>query len=122
MDKNGKRHINTILEEHYVVISEPEEFYLAHFCPVDGKGKTIAHNLFNVIMDTDLQENLLVVGSDGTAVMTGANKGCIKTLEELLSRLLQWIICLLHCNELPLRHVFMFVDGTTKCPDSFSKG
>ena len=119
-DDNGKRHINTILEEHYVVVGEPEEFYLAHFSPVNGKGKTIASNLFDIIKNTALQEKLLVVGSDGTAVMTGAHKGCIRTLEELLKRPLQWVICLLHCNELPLRHVFMFLDGTTKSPDSFS--
>ena len=118
-DGNSKRHINTILEEHYVVVGEPEEFYLAHFSPVNGKGKTIASNLFDIIKNTALQEKLLVVGSDGTAVMTGAHKGCIRTLEELLKRPLQWVICLLHCNELPIRHVFMFLDGTTKSPDSF---
>ena len=105
-DDNGKRHINTILEEHYVVVGGPEELYLAHFSPVNGKGKTIVSNLFNIIKDTALQEKMLVVGSDCTAVMTGAHKRCIRTLEEFLRRPLQWVICLLHCNELPLRHVF----------------
>ena len=119
-DDNGKRHINTILEEHYVVVGGPEELYLAHFSPVNGKGKTIVSNLFNIIKDTALQEKMLVVGSDCTAVMTGAHKRCIRTLEEFLRRPLQWVICLLHCNELPLRHVFMFVDGTTKSPDTGS--
>ena len=28
---------------------------------------------------------------------------------------------LLHCNELPLKHVFSELDGTTKSPSSFSK-
>jgi hypothetical protein len=33
---------------------------------------------------------------------------------------LQWDICILHLNELPLRHIFMKIDGTTKGPDKFS--
>ena len=33
---------------------------------------------------------------------------------------MQWTICLLHSNELPLRHVFTTLDGTTKSPDAFS--
>ena len=32
----------------------------------------------------------------------------------------QWSICLLHCNKLPLRHVFQALDGTTSSLDSFS--
>ena len=30
------------------------------------------------------------------------------------------VICLLHLNELPLRHVFQNLDGVTSGPDSFS--
>ena len=33
---------------------------------------------------------------------------------------LQWDICLLHLNELPLWQIFMKIDGTTKGPDKFS--
>ena len=29
-------------------------------------------------------------------------------------------MCLLRCSELPLRHVFQELDGTTSSPDSFS--
>ena len=52
--------------------------------------------------------------------MTGCNNGAIRCMEEILSRPLQWAICLLHLNELPLRHIFLRLDGTTKSPDSFS--
>ena len=44
----------------------------------------------------------------------------IASLEALLQRPLQLVICLLHCNELPLRHVFKALDGTTKSTDSFA--
>ena len=41
-------------------------------------------------------------------------------VEKLLGRPVQWIICLLHVNELPLRHLFLHLDGTTTGPNSFS--
>ena len=40
--------------------------------------------------------------------------------QELLGRAFQWAICMLHCIELPLRHVFKELDGVTKSPDTFS--
>ena len=52
--------------------------------------------------------------------MTGKHHGSIATLEELLQRPLQWAICLLHTNQLPLRHVFKHLDGVSASPDSFS--
>ena len=52
--------------------------------------------------------------------MTGKFNGCIRKLEELLYKPLQWVICLLHTNELPLRHVFTMLDGTTNSPDTFA--
>ena len=54
-----------------------------------------------------------------TAVMTGKNKGFIASLETLIGIPLQWVICFLHLNELPLRHVFQNLDGITSEPDSF---
>ena len=67
-----------------------------------------------------MHNKLAVVGTDGTASMTGKYNGCIRSLEKLLNKPLQWVICLLHTNEPPLRHVFTMLDGTTKSPDSFS--
>ncbi|GBN35414.1 hypothetical protein AVEN_73740-1 [Araneus ventricosus] len=49
---------------------------------------------------------LCLGGSDGTVVNTGVFKGAIPELELKLHRLIQWIICLLHFNELQLRHLF----------------
>ena len=61
-----------------------------------------------------------LLGSDGTPIMIGKHLGSIATLEELLQRPLQWAICLLHTNELPLRHVFKHLDSVSASPDSFS--
>ena len=52
--------------------------------------------------------------------MTGEYNGAITKLEELLGRPLQWFICLLHCIELPLRHVFLLANGTSTASDLFS--
>ena len=61
-----------------------------------------------------------LVKADGTNVNTGHQQGAIRYLEMFLGRALQWNICLLHLNELPLRHVFIYLDGTTKSPDKFA--
>ena len=37
-----------------------------------------------------------------------------------LSRPLQWLVCLLHANELPLRHLFQTLDGATSGPVGFT--
>ena len=117
---NDKYYKSVQLEDHYTLIGEPGEYYLTHFSTEDGKGKTIAQKIFNNIVDTELHNKLAIVGTDGTASMTGKYNGCIRSLEELLNKPLQWVVCLLHTNELPLRHVFTMLDGTTKSPDSFS--
>ena len=63
--------------------------------------------------------NLNIIGCDGTAVNTGSNCGVISRMENYLERPLQYIICLLHLNELPLRHLFYAVDGRTAGPNEF---
>lgn len=41
-------------------------------------------------------------------------------LKEYVGHAIQWIICLLHTNELPLRHLFSKLDGGTSGPRSFT--
>ncbi|GBN02173.1 hypothetical protein AVEN_173484-1 [Araneus ventricosus] len=53
-----------------------------------------------------LLATLFFGGCDGTAVNTGEFNGVIRRLELKLHRPIQWIICLLHFNGLPLRHLF----------------
>ena len=52
--------------------------------------------------------------------MTGIKSGLTASLEKLLCRPLQWAICLLHLNQIPLLHVFQMLDGTTTGPQSFA--
>ncbi|GBN23640.1 hypothetical protein AVEN_53532-1 [Araneus ventricosus] len=41
-------------------------------------------------------------------------------MELILNRKLQWFVCQLHANELPLRHLFAHVDRTTTGPRSLT--
>ncbi|GBN90165.1 hypothetical protein AVEN_89842-1 [Araneus ventricosus] len=54
--------------------------------------------------------NLIFLGCEGTVFNTGVFNGVIRSLEFKLQRPIQWIICLLHFNELPLRHIFEYID------------
>ena len=71
-------------------------------------------------LSTALLRDLGLV-TDGTAVNTGYKSGAIAETERNLGKPLQWLICLKHCNELPLRHVFDDLDGGmgTSGPNSF---
>ena len=62
---------------------------------------------------------LLAVGGDSTNVNTGWKGGSIHFLEVELGRRVVWIICLLHTNELPLRHLIIELDGPTASGDKF---
>ena len=64
--------------------------------------------------------SLMAIGCDGTNVNTGAVGGVIRLLEEELGHALQWFVCLLHCNELPLRHLIQKLDGVTHGPKGYS--
>ncbi|GBN17618.1 hypothetical protein AVEN_171129-1 [Araneus ventricosus] len=50
--------------------------------------------------------NLIFLGCDGTVLNTRVFNGAISRYGLKLHRPIQWIICLLHFNELPLRHLF----------------
>ena len=50
---------------------------------------------------------------------TGPDRGAMALTEKSLMRTMHWLICLLHANELPLRHWFFFHDGGTSGPESF---
>ena len=95
-------------------------FCLIHVNPEDGRGKSVAAAVYDALRGTSLDRKFVVIGSDGTASMTGANRGAIRFMEEMISWPLQWAICLLHCNKLSLRHVSVELDGSTVGPNAFS--
>ena len=56
--ENGKTYMKTVLEEHYVIVGEPEGFYFDHFSPPNGKGQTLAPHIHNANKDTGLEQKL----------------------------------------------------------------
>ena len=72
-----------------------------------------------LLRDNAIDGGWKVVGSDSTSCITGNIGGVICLLEKSLGRRLMWSICLLHTNELPLRHLFTDLNGQTTGANSF---
>lgn len=109
------------VEEHISIISEPNSEYIGHLSIDSGKAADIEKSIFEFLENKyDFRFSLAAIGCDGTAVNTGRKNGVIVLLEKHLKRPLQWFVCLLHANELPLRHLFSSIDGTTTGPNTFS--
>ena len=100
------------MEEHYVILEEPNSKYIEHISPDNGSAQAIEMITFlsQKIIST---HEIIAIGCDGTAVNTGKKNGVITKLKNNFQRPLQWIICLLHANELPLRHLIEEIDGKT---------
>ena len=64
-------------------------------------------------------DKFVAIGCDGTNVNTGRKGGIIALMEQELQKPLQWLICQLHANELPLRHLLIHLDGATSGPHAF---
>lgn len=94
---------------------------MGYLTPCSGHGEEIAKSLHNFLSQNkvDISE-LIAVGCDGTSVNTGKSKGVIACLEEKLRREVQHLVCILHTNELPLRHLLSKLDGGTTGPKTFS--
>ena len=64
--------------------------------------------------------HVLVLGCDGMVVNTGVHNRVLRCLELKIGRSVQWAICQLHFNELPLRHLFESLDDPISGPSSYT--
>ncbi|CAH2098548.1 unnamed protein product [Euphydryas editha] len=118
--KGTKRSRMIVQEEHITIIKEPGYLYVGYVVPESGTSKNIEKAIYSFLATENMSlESLMAVGCDDTNINTGKVGGVIYLLKRRLSRPLQWIICLLHANELPLRHLFTYLDGPTAGPKSF---
>ena len=119
--KVEKKKVGT--EEHLTYTVEPPGDYLTHTTipPGKGTGRDLANDFVDVLAENESTKTLEAIVADGTAVNTGWKDGFIGHVERDLSARLLWLICMLHGNELPFRHLFCFCDGGlgTSGPDSF---
>jgi len=64
--------------------------------------------------------SLKAVGCDGESKNTGWQAGAIKHLEDRIRQPVHWLICMLHCNELPFKNLFYYLDGKTRSHNEYS--
>ena len=108
-----------VKQEHTVIISEPGGEYLGHVTTNDKKARTICEALVDFLSSRDAIPDVQVIGADSTVTNTGANAGIIRRFEDERGSRVHWSICLLHTNELPLRHLIEKLDGETSGHNSF---
>src|SRR6218665_2185976 len=117
---DNKYHRKTLAAEHISIVAEPGSSYFSHTTPQSGSSKDITESLVASLKELNAKtQNIKVVGCDGTNVNTGHTAGVIRRLEESFEHLVQWLVCLLHANDLPLRHLFEALDGATTGPRGF---
>ena len=119
VDEDGEEFARTLSEEHYT-LTDPHN-YLTHLTPVEGTG---AQGTADVVLDyfkeVDQVENVKVLGGDSTNSMTGWEGGAIHLIEVGKGEKVLWDICLLHTNELPLRHLMKDQGMETSGKNSFT--
>ena len=124
-DQDGILHRRIVKEEHITITAEPEGKYLSHFTPEEPTypekpALKEAEGLYNLLHNIGAIESCLVLGGDSTASYTGNKGGSICHLEKLLNHKCHWNICMIHTNELPVRHLIQKLDGPTTSNTGFS--
>ena len=110
-----------MVEEHISLVSEPGSKYIGHVTSSSGSAVDICSSILSYLHENgyDLSK-IKVIGADGASVNTGHIGGVNTLIEKHLGHSLQWQICLLHFNDLPLRHLVTHLDGSTTVPALFS--
>ena len=80
----------------------------------------IALGVYNWMVEHGVNKSVLVLGGDSTNKMSGKSGRSVTWVEKLPGRKTFWVICCLHTNELPLRHLIESLDGKTTSKDGFS--
>ena len=86
----------------------------------DKPAKRGAKAIYQLLKEKGVSQNCIVLGGDSTASNIGWKGGTMAHLEKLLGHKCFWAICMLHTNELPLRHLVEKVDGPTTSKSGFS--
>ena len=115
-EETNRRYPSEISEEHYTVTWEPSGKYLFHFSPEKPSekqkpAKMIASGIYYWFDERDATEELVMIRGDSTSTITGSKGEAIHYLEVMLGRKCHWLICLIHINELPLKHLISSLDG-----------
>ena len=119
--KLRRNHILVFVLKNITLVREPNSHYLGHLTPASGTAKDIHSSIVKFLLTAEIEtDGLVVIGCDGTNVNTGSLGGVIRLTEIQLGRPVHWFICMLHSNELPLRHLIQKLDDGTQGPNVFS--
>lgn len=115
-EDTGRYHPRVIQEEHYSVTWEPQGKYLCHFTPhKPGVGEKpaemIAKGVYEWLCEREAVADLVLIRGDSTSTNTGCWGGAIVYLEKMVGHKCHWLVCWIHINELPLRHLIEKLDG-----------
>ena len=122
--ETGRHHRTLINENHISVTAEPDGVYVHHFTPPPKTrqakpAKQAATALHSWLVSQGVDEHLECIGCDTTSEMSGHKGGIVTLTEELLGRRVFRVLCWLHLNELPLRHLMEALDGGTNSKDGW---
>jgi len=120
-DRVGEKHYTSRkTEEHVTIVSLPDGKFLGHISPTDGKAITVSKSLIQFLQEENIIDQIEALACDGTNTNVGAEGGINHLIEVSIGRALQWNVCLLHENELPLRHIIIELDGPTTGANTFA--
>jgi len=111
---NGKYHPNIQKKSHIVILKEPQSKLLGHK-KVDAEDSNSKQmELCRFFKEKNLNiTSLIEICCDGEPTNTGTENGIIQKFEVMLNKPLHWFVCLLHLNELPLRHLFNALENSS---------
>lgn len=110
---NNKVRIRQIKESNLTILREPKSTLLGHIVVHEHNAAGVTQHLINFFTDKEIAlGELIAICSDGEPTNTGTSGGIIRKFEEHLGRAVHWAICLLHFNELPLRHLYNHIEGS----------
>lgn len=119
LDFNGRR-ISRRREEHLAFTADPSGDYIQHKAIPSGRAEHVAAAVYAVVQETSSEDTIRLLLCDGAATNVGESTGALRRIEQQLNRALFHSVCLLHTNELPLRALFLHLDGVTTGPRSFT--
>lgn len=109
---DGTAHWRVTVGEHISLVQEPGFNYLGHIKTESGSSASIKLVIIHFLGENGtVVQQLVATRYDGTAMNTGKKSSVIRLLEEHVKCPLQWSVCLLHENELPLCHLFQHIDS-----------
>ena len=112
----GQNYRRKATEEHISLVADSGSSYIAQATPKTGKSIDITERINKLGEIKHQFLDILVLGCDGTAVNPGSKGGVLRGLELKAERPMHWFVCLLHANELPLRHLVAKLGGKTSRP------